>query len=168
MQAKAATLLIKVKTHRDCPLNEEVDIRSEMGRRKEEEEKTWNTPTNRTIYQWSEVCKTKKGTSTTKQTAWTQSVRNRIRQKSGEIRINPHEAKENIHLRSTSISRTLFHFFSFSGTSVSLSKSRDTGAAQKKELVSTIQRATILAMPIGEAAPLALCCTTTHTLVQSW
>jgi hypothetical protein len=49
-------------------------------------------------------------------------------------RINPHEAKENIHLRPTSISRTLFRFFSFSGTSVGLSKSRDTGAAQKKEL----------------------------------
>ena len=43
------------------------------------------------------------------------------------FRINSHEAKENIHLRSTSISRTLFRFFSFSGTSVSLSKSRDTG-----------------------------------------
>ncbi len=49
-------------------------------------------------------------------------------------RINPHEAKENIHLRPTSISRTLFRFFSFRGTSVSLSKSRDTGAAQKKDL----------------------------------
>jgi hypothetical protein len=40
--------------------------------------------------------------------------------------INPHETKENIHLSPTSISRTLFRFFSFSGTSVSLSKSRDT------------------------------------------
>ena len=36
VQAKAATLLIKVKTHRGCPLNEETDIRTEMGRRKEE------------------------------------------------------------------------------------------------------------------------------------
>ena len=49
VQAKAATLLIKVKTHRGCPLNEETDIRVEMGRRKEEEEKIWNTVTNRTI-----------------------------------------------------------------------------------------------------------------------
>ena len=69
-------------------------------------------------------------------------------------RIHPHEAKQNIHFRSTSISRTLFRFFSFSGTSVSLSKSRDTGAAQKKELVSPIQRATMLDITIGAAAPI--------------
>ena len=49
--AKAATLLIKVKSHRGCPLNEEADIRAEMGRMKQEKEKTWSTPTNRTIYQ---------------------------------------------------------------------------------------------------------------------
>ena len=36
--------MIKVKAHRDYPLNEEVDIRTEM---KEEQEKIWNTPTNR-------------------------------------------------------------------------------------------------------------------------
>jgi hypothetical protein len=70
------------------------------------------------------------------------------------IRINPHEAKENIHLRPTSISRTLFRFFSFSGTSVGLSKSRDTAAAQKKELTCPIQRATMLACTIGAAAPI--------------
>ena len=57
-------------------------------------------------------------------------------------------------MRPTSISRTLFRFFSFSGTSVSLSKSRDTGAAQKKELASPIQRATMLAITIGAAAPI--------------
>ncbi len=43
------TLLIKKKAHRGCPLNEEADIRAEMGRMKQEQEKTWNTPTNRTI-----------------------------------------------------------------------------------------------------------------------
>ncbi len=68
-----------------------------------------------------------------------------------EERINPHEVKENIHLRPTSISRTLFRFFSFSGTSVGLSKSRDTGAAQKKELVCPIQRGTMLTCTIGAA-----------------
>ena len=73
VQAKAATLLIKVKAYRGCPLNEEIDIRAEMGRRKEEQEKIWNTSTNRTIYQWSEVSKTKKGISTIRQTAWTQT-----------------------------------------------------------------------------------------------
>ncbi len=75
------------------------------------------------------------------------------------LRINPHEAKQNIHLRPTSISRTLFRFFGFSGTSASvgLSKSRDTGAAQKKELACPIQRAT----QSGQPHPLALFCTTT-------
>jgi hypothetical protein len=52
---------------------------------KQEREKTWSTPTNRTIYQWSEASKTKDGVGTTKQTAWTQAVRNRMRQKAGEI-----------------------------------------------------------------------------------
>jgi hypothetical protein len=41
VKAKEATLLIKVKTHRGCPLNEETDIRAEMGRMKQEQEKTW-------------------------------------------------------------------------------------------------------------------------------
>jgi hypothetical protein len=36
VKAKSVTLLIKVKEHRGCPLNEETDIRAEMGRRKEE------------------------------------------------------------------------------------------------------------------------------------
>ena len=85
VKAKAATLLIKVKAHRGYPLNEEADIRAEMGRMKQEKEKTWSTPTNRTIYQWSEASKTKDGVDTTKQTAWTQAVRNRMRQKAGEI-----------------------------------------------------------------------------------
>jgi hypothetical protein len=40
VQAKAATVLIKVKAHRGCPLNEETDIRTEMGRMKKEQEKT--------------------------------------------------------------------------------------------------------------------------------
>jgi ribonuclease HI len=36
VQAGAATLLVKVKTHRGDPLNEEADIRAEMGHRKEQ------------------------------------------------------------------------------------------------------------------------------------
>ncbi len=85
VKAKAETLLIKVKEPRGCPLNEEADIRAEMGRMKQEKEKTWSMPTNRTMYQWSETSKTKDGIETTKQTAWTQPVRNRMRQKAGEI-----------------------------------------------------------------------------------
>jgi hypothetical protein len=52
---------------------------------KPDKEKTWDTPTNRTIYQWAEASKNKDGVETTKQTAWTQAVRNRMRQKAGEI-----------------------------------------------------------------------------------
>ncbi len=51
VRAKAATLLVKVKAHRGCPLNEELDIRAEMGRMKPDKEKTWDTPTNRTFHQ---------------------------------------------------------------------------------------------------------------------
>jgi hypothetical protein len=49
VKVKATTLLIKVKAHHGCPLNEEEEIQAEMGRMKQEEEKTWITPTNRTI-----------------------------------------------------------------------------------------------------------------------
>ena len=54
VKADTATLLIKVKDHRGDPLNEETDIRTEMGRLKEDNEKTWSTQTDRTIYHWSE------------------------------------------------------------------------------------------------------------------
>ena len=85
VKAGASTLLIKVKAHRGDLLNEEADIRAEMGRLKEDKEKTWSTQTDRTIYQWSEPPKTKKGTLIIKTSAWTQAVRNRMRQKAGEI-----------------------------------------------------------------------------------
>jgi hypothetical protein len=50
----------------------------------EKQEKTWNEPTNRTIYQWSETSKTKNGVPTIRQSTWTKEVRNRMRQKAGE------------------------------------------------------------------------------------
>ena len=71
-------MLVKVKAHRGDPLNEEADIRAEMGRRKEIKEVGWNDPTNRTIYRW-------KVGQITRSTAWTNTVRNRFRQKAGEI-----------------------------------------------------------------------------------
>ena len=83
----AVTLLIKVKVHRGDPLNEEADIRAEMGRLKEESEKTWSAQTDRTIYQWSEPSKTKKGILITKTSVWTHTVHNRMRQKVGEIQV---------------------------------------------------------------------------------
>jgi hypothetical protein len=46
VKVMATTLLIKVKEHHGCPLNEEADIRVEMGRMKQEQEKTWSTSTS--------------------------------------------------------------------------------------------------------------------------
>ena len=39
------------KAHRGDPLNEEADIRAEIGRHKEQKEVTWDIPTNRSINQ---------------------------------------------------------------------------------------------------------------------
>jgi ribonuclease HI len=49
VQAGAVTLLVKIKAHRGDPLNEEADIRAEMGHRKEQQEVIWDNPTNRTV-----------------------------------------------------------------------------------------------------------------------
>ena len=51
VQVGATTLLIKVKTHRGGPLNEEADIRAEMGRLKEYKETIWNDSSDRTVYE---------------------------------------------------------------------------------------------------------------------
>ena len=59
-QAGATTLLIKVKAHRGDPLNEEADIRAEMGRLKEYKETIWNDSSDRTVYEWP-VTSTKHG-----------------------------------------------------------------------------------------------------------
>jgi hypothetical protein len=67
VQAGAATLLVKVKAHRGHPLNEETDIRTEMGHHKEQKEVIWNTPTNRTVYQWTVG-------QNTRSTTWTNVV----------------------------------------------------------------------------------------------
>ena len=74
----ATTLLIKVKVHRGDPLNEEADIRAELGHLKGHQEVKWNDPTNRTIYRWQVG-------QHTRSTAWSNTVRNRFRQKAGEI-----------------------------------------------------------------------------------
>ncbi len=50
VEAGVATLLIKVKDHRGDPLNGEVDIRAELGRRKEYKETTWDDLSGRTVY----------------------------------------------------------------------------------------------------------------------
>jgi hypothetical protein len=59
-----------------------------MGRRKEGQERTWNTSTNRIIYQWSKDSKTKNGINTTKQT-WTLSDPDGPHQNATEDRGDP-------------------------------------------------------------------------------
>jgi hypothetical protein len=76
VQTGSATLL--VKHHRGDPLNEETDIRAGMGHRKEQKEVGWNNPTNRTVYQWTVG-------QHTRSTTWTNTVRNRFHQNTGEI-----------------------------------------------------------------------------------
>ena len=49
--AGAITLPIKVKAHREDPLNEEAHIRAELGRLKEHQETMWDDLTDRTVYQ---------------------------------------------------------------------------------------------------------------------
>jgi ribonuclease HI len=51
VDAGATTLLIKVKAHRGDPLNEETDIRVELGLLQEYKETTWNDSSDRTVYQ---------------------------------------------------------------------------------------------------------------------
>ena len=71
----ATTLLIKVKDHRGDPLNEEADIRAELGRLKEYKETNWNDSSDRTVYQWP-VTSTKHGGATVLKTSvWTNTVR---------------------------------------------------------------------------------------------
>jgi ribonuclease HI len=51
VEAGISTLLIKVKDHRGNPLNEEADIRAELGRQKAYRETIWDDLSGRTVYQ---------------------------------------------------------------------------------------------------------------------
>ena len=85
METGATTLLIKVKDHRGDPLNEEADIRAELDRLKEYKETIWNDSSDRTVYECP-VTSTKHGGATVLKTSvWSNTVRNYIRQKAGEI-----------------------------------------------------------------------------------
>ena len=43
------------KVHRENPLNEESDVRAEMGRLKDPGKITWDYPTERIVYKWTEM-----------------------------------------------------------------------------------------------------------------
>ena len=74
-----------MKTNRGDPLNEESDIRGELGLPKEYKETIWNDSTDRTVYQWPVTSTKHEGTKVFKASVWTNTVRNYIRQKAGEI-----------------------------------------------------------------------------------
>ena len=83
----ATTLLIKVKTHRGNPLNEEEDIREDLVRLKEHKETIWNDSTDRTVNQWPVTSTKHEGTKVLKTSVSTNTVHNYIRQKTGEIEV---------------------------------------------------------------------------------
>ena len=85
VEVGATTLLIKVKTHRGDPLNEEADIMTELGRLQEYKETIWNDPSDRTVYQRLATSTKHEGATVLKTSVWTNTVCNCIRQKAGEI-----------------------------------------------------------------------------------
>ena len=85
VETGTTTLLIKVKTHRGDPLNEETDIREELGRLKEYKETMWNDSCDRTVHQRPATSTQHGGTTVLKTSVWTNTVINFIRKKVGEI-----------------------------------------------------------------------------------
>ncbi len=81
----ATTLRIKVKAHRGDPLNEETDIRAELDRLKEYKETIWNDSSDRTVYEWPVTSTKHGGVPVLKTSVCSNTVRNYIRQKTGEI-----------------------------------------------------------------------------------
>ena len=78
VEVGASTLQIKVKVHREDPLNEETDIRTELGHLREYKEAIWVDSTDRTIYQWSVTSTKHKGTKILKTSVWTDIIRNYV------------------------------------------------------------------------------------------
>lgn len=70
IEAGIATFLVKVKSHRGEPLNEQADTLAEKGRARPEEEKRWDERTDRMTF-------TVGRQSNTKTSVWTDSVRDR-------------------------------------------------------------------------------------------
>jgi hypothetical protein len=66
-------------------LNEEEDIRAEIGRLKEYKETIWNDSSDRTVYEWPVTSTKLGGTTVLKTSVWTNTVNNYISQKMGEI-----------------------------------------------------------------------------------
>ena len=70
--AGSATFLVKVKSHRGEPVNEQADDLAEEGRQEEDDASTWTTRTGRMIFK-------KAGEHSGKKSVWTRGVCNMIR-----------------------------------------------------------------------------------------
>jgi ribonuclease HI len=80
INAGRATFFFKVKSHRGEALNERADTLAEMGRERPEEEKRWDQRTDRMTFE------VKQG-DTSKQSAWTDSVRNAFRKQACQAKL---------------------------------------------------------------------------------
>lgn len=80
IEAGRATFLVKVKSHRGEPLNEQADTLAEKGRARPEEEKRWDERTDRMTF-------TVGRQSNTKTSVWTDSVRNAFRKQAGRSKV---------------------------------------------------------------------------------
>ena len=56
------TFLCKVKSHRDEPLNEEVDDLADLGRTIDPEQDVWTTRSNRMVFSWIDGQKSARST----------------------------------------------------------------------------------------------------------
>ena len=66
-------------------MNEETDIRAEVGRLKEYKETIWNDSSDRTVCEWPVTSTKQGGVTVLKTSVWTNTVSNYIRQRVGEI-----------------------------------------------------------------------------------
>jgi len=78
--AGSATFLIKVKSHRGEPINEQADDMAE-GRQEEDDASKWTTRTGRMVFK-------KAGEHSGKKSVWTKGVRNMIRSQASEAVLN--------------------------------------------------------------------------------
>ena len=79
--AGSATFLVKVKSHRGEPINEQADDIADEGRPEEDDTSTWTTRTGRTVFKEA-------GEHSGKKSVWTKDVRNMIRSQASEAVLN--------------------------------------------------------------------------------
>ena len=90
--AGSATFLVKVKSHRGEPINEQADDLAEEGRREEDDASTWTTRTGRMVFK-------KAGEHSGKKSVWTKGVRNMIRSQDSEAVLNRDAHKSSLSIK---------------------------------------------------------------------